>query len=259
MEPLATVSPLAPAPAIKRAFARTGYLNLGCALTTDEVSHYLAMFDADRQRYPYFWHPYGYHQQANYDALVTTPAFDGLVRHPAIMHVVDVLMGGPACFGEIGLRRMPAYDGQVHQQWHRDRRHLPAHGLRIDYLKLMIYLTDVDASTHCFSLSPEPVDQPVIGDNAQQLRRGVFDLHGPAGTCLLCNAAVLHTATTRPTKRERKTVQIYYGHRDRPPLANDSAVPASLWRDHADAEVRGFYGVLNSRTELLTSAFGKSA
>ena len=240
----------------RQAFARDGFVNLGLLLTPSEVVHFRDLFETDRRKYPYFWHPYGYHQQANYDALITSPAFDGLIRHPKILPAVESLMGGDVCFGEIGLRRMPAYDGAPHQQWHRDRAHLPGHALRLDYMQLMVYLTDVDATTHCFSLSPESVDQPVLVDNAAQLRRGVYDLHGPAGTCALCNAAILHTATTRPTEVERKTVQIYYGHRDRAPLANDSAIPATLWRDHEDAETRAFYGVLNDRTRLMAAAYG---
>lgn len=40
------------------------------------------------------------------------------------------------------------------------------------------------------------------------------------------------------------------------PLANDSCIPATLWRDHADPETRAFYGVLNRRTELYLAAFG---
>ena len=87
-------------------------------------------------------------------------------------------------------------------------------------------------------------------------RGGVHDLHGPAGTCALFNVSVLHTATTRPTQAIRKTAQIYYGHRDRAPLANDSGIPATLWRDHPDAETRAFYGVLNQRTKMYMAAFG---
>ena len=236
-------------------FAQQGFVDLGCVLDPAETAHWLGLFDEDRRRYAYFWHPYGFHQQANYDALVTTPAFDGLIRHPKLLPLVESLLGGPACFGEIGLRRMSAYAGQPHQQWHRDRAHWFEHPLRVDYLQLMVYLTDVDEDTHCFSLSPESVDDPILREDGAQLRRGVYDLHGPAGTCALCNAAILHTATTRPTEVERKTVQIYYGHRDRAPLANDSAIPATLWRDHSDPETRSFYGVLNERTRLLLSAF----
>ena len=239
----------------RAAFAKQGFVDLGVVLDPAEVAHWLALFDDDRRRYPYFWHPYGYHQHANYDALVTTPEFDGLIRHPKLLPIVESLLGGPACFGEVGLRRMSAYSGEPHQEWHRDRAPRLEHPLHVDYLQLMVYLTDVDEDTHCFSLSPESVDEPILGDSAAQLRRGVYDLYGPAGTCALCNAAILHTATTRPTDAERKTVQIYYGHRDRAPLANDSAIPATLWRDHPDPEIRAFYGVLNERTRLMLSAF----
>ena len=243
----------------RAAFARHGFVDLGPVLEPAEVAHWRHLFDEDRARFPYFWHAYGFHQQANYDALLTTPEFDGLIRHAKLLPRVESLLGDAACFGEIGLRRMPPYTGEPHRQWHRDRAHWREHPLRLDYLQLMVYLTDVDEDTHCFSLSPESVDEPVLADASTQLQRGVYDLHGPAGTCALCNAAILHTATTRPTRVERKTVQIYYGHRHRPPLANDSAIPATLWRDHPDEETRGFYGVLNERTRLLASAYPDSA
>ncbi len=237
--------------------AETGVANLGQILQGKELDIWRDLFDADRADYPYFWRAYGHHQQANYDALITTPRFDDLIRHARILPTIEDLMGGPVCFGEIGLRFMGPYDGQFHQGWHRDKPHWPEHPLRMDYIQLMVYLTDVDESTHCISFSPESIDQPVLLDQKSQLDRGgVYDLHGPAGTCALFNVAALHTATTRPTTSERKTVQIYYGHRDRAPLANDSGIPATLWRDHPDAETRAFYGVLNQRTKLYMAAFG---
>jgi|ETNmetMinimDraft_26_1059896.scaffolds.fasta_scaffold251375_1 hypothetical protein len=36
-------------------------------------------------------------------------------------------MGGPVCFGEIGLREMRAYDREQHQGWHRDKPHWTDH------------------------------------------------------------------------------------------------------------------------------------
>ena len=165
-------------------------------------------------------------------------------------------MGGALCFGEIGLRYMGPYDGEFNQGWHRDRNHWDNHPLRMDYIQLMVYMTDVDESTHCFSLSPESIDEPVLKDNgAQMARGGVYDLHGLAGTCALFNVALLHTATTRPTKATRKTAQIYYGHRGRAPLANDSGIPATFWRDHENPETRAFYGALNERTKVFMAAF----
>ena len=237
--------------------AETAVLNLGQVFQGGELEELRSMFDADRANHRYFWHAYGHHQQANYDALITSPRFDELIRHPRILPVIEELMGGPVCFGEIGLRYMGPYEGQLHRQWHRDKPHWPEHPLRMDYMQLMVYLTDVDESTHCISFSPESIDQPIQSDQQSQLARGgIYDLHGPAGTCALFNVAALHTATTRPTTSERKTVQIYYGHRGRAPLSNDSGIPTSLWRDHPDDEARGFYGVLNQRTRTYMAAFG---
>jgi hypothetical protein len=239
-------------------FAANGFVNLGKLLDDEDVARFVAMFDDDRRRCPNFWAPYGYQQDANYDALVSSPEIDDLIRHPRILPHVEALMGGPVCFSEIGLRWMPGYEGAVHQQWHRDKPHWQDHPLRVDYIQLVVYLSDVDAGTHCFSLSPESLDDPVLEDAEAQLARGgQYHLEGPAGTCALFNVSVLHTATVRPTPagRERKTAQIYYGHRDRRYLADDSAIPAALWRDHPDAETRAFYGVLNERTRLWLTAF----
>ena len=238
-------------------FAQNGFINLGQVLDATDLKYFHDLFEQDRAQYPYFWRAYGHHQEANYDALITTPKFDELIRHPKILPVVEELMGGPVCFGEIGLRWMGPYDGKFHQGWHRDKPHWPEHPLRMDYIQLMAYFSDVDEGTHCISFSPESLDQGILKDNQAQLKRGgVYDLHGPAGTCALFNVSVLHTATTRPTQTIRKTAQIYYGHRDRAPLANDSGIPATLWRDHADEETRAFYGVLNERTRIYMAAFG---
>ncbi len=237
-------------------FAQYGYLVRTDLLTPGEVRKFNRLFAADREKAPLRWVQRGT-QAGNYDALVTSPAFDTIIRHPLILRAVEELMGGPLCFGEIGIRHMGPYEGEPQQGWHRDRAHWPEHPLRMDYIQLMLYLTDVDESTHCFSLSPESVDDPILEDKTKQLERdGAIDIHGPAGTVCLFNVAVLHTATTRPTRSERKTVQIYYGHRQRPYLADDSLIPPMFWKDHPDPEVRAFYGNLNQITRLYLHAFG---
>ena len=221
-----------------------------------ELVRFQTMFDHDLKTLSYFWHNYGYWQYANYEALISSPDFDDLIRHPNIYPRIEALMGDPLCFGEIGLRLMNPYQGEVHQDWHRDRTHWLEHPLRLDYVQLMVYLTDVNEEDHCISLSPESVSEPVLKNSEIQLKRGgEYDLQGPAGTCALFNASLLHTATTRPTDNERRTVQIYYGHRDRPPLANDSTIPPMFWRDSEDTETRAFYGVLNERSRIYAKAF----
>jgi hypothetical protein len=238
-------------------FRKHGYLVRSDLLSADEVREFLDLYDGDREEFSYRWHPFGKYQHANYDALVTTLGFDRLVRHPVILERVVALMGGPVCFGEIGARHMGPYDGPAAQEWHRDRPHWRDHPLRMDYIQMMLYLTDVDDTTACFSISPESVDDPILEDREAQLKRGGrVDIHGPCGTVCLFNASVLHTATARPTAKERKSVQIYYGHRDRAFLANDSLIPPIFWNDQADPECRAFYGNVNDVTRVYGKAFG---
>lgn len=239
-------------------FQLNGYLDLGRVLTDGEVERFTAIFDRDRRHKSYAWHPIGQHQTINCDALVTSPQFDDLVRCPRVLTPIQELMGGPVCFSEICIRHMATYDGELSQAWHRDRPHWKEHSLRMDYLQLMLYLTEVDPTTHCFSISPESVHAPMAADNEAQLAEGgSLDCHGPAGSAFLFNVSVLHTATVLPTRRERKTVQVYYGHRKRPYLSDDSLVPPRFWRDHSDPKVRAFYGNLNDKTRTYTAALSQ--
>jgi ectoine hydroxylase-related dioxygenase (phytanoyl-CoA dioxygenase family) len=241
-------------------FKQNGYVVLTDLLSAQELKRFVGIFDTDRSDHRYRWHSYGYHQSANYDALITSSAFDEMVRHRAVLSAVEELMGGPTCFGEIGARHVRDYSGDLHRSWHRDRPHWSEHRYRMDYIQSMLYLTDVNSGTHCFSLSPESIDQPVIKDQDDQLARGgIVDILGPAGTVCLFNVSVLHTATTRQTTAERKSVQTYYGHRDRVPLANDSVIPSRLWKDDPDPETRAFYGNLKDVTKIYSEAFGIGA
>ena len=120
---------------------------------------------------------------------------------------------------------MTPYNGEPNQSFHRDRSHGEKHPLRMDYMQLMVYLPDVNQETRCFSLSPESANAPILNTAGQLDRNGFVDCHGVAGTVVLFYIAVLHTATVRVTKHERKTVQAYYGHRSRTFLRNCSIIP----------------------------------
>ena len=239
-------------------FRRNGYLVLGQLFDDQETARLLAGFDRDREEWGgSMWRPLpSAYQTVNCDPLITWPAVEEIVRHPQILATVEALLGGPSCLAEICLRHMDAHAGEGWQHWHRDRPHWREHPLRTQYIHALIYLVDVDETTHCFSLSPEAADDPILDKEAQLERGGIIDLHGPAGSVVLFNLSVLHAATVRSTESERKSVQIYYGRRDQPPLSNHTAMPARLWRDHPDPEVRAFYSVLNPKSRALAAAFG---
>ncbi len=229
-------------------FQRHGYISLGKILSDEELENFVRIYDRDRSEATGCWYQFGHHQTINCDALVSSPEFDGVIRHPKVMEPLRALMGGDICFSEICIRHMAPHDGEPNRGWHRDRPHRLEHPLRMDYVQLMLYLTDVDKTTHCFSISPESIDQEVLDTEGQLKRGGIHDLHGEAGTAILFNVSVLHTATVRVTQKIRKTVQVYYGHRNQKHLSEDSLIPTALWREHPDPEVRAFYGVLNNKT-----------
>ncbi len=86
---------------------------------------------------------------------------------------------------------MASYNGESNQRFHRDRPHWENHPLRMDYIQLMVYLTDVNQETHCFSISPEPINTPTLETVDQLGRKGDVDCHGIAGTVVLFNISVL--------------------------------------------------------------------
>ncbi|MBT5876702.1 MAG: hypothetical protein HOH43_24975 [Candidatus Latescibacteria bacterium] len=238
-------------------FERNGYLVVKDALTPDEIAFYQGIYDRDRKDTAYFWREIGHgeHQTVNCDSLVSSPEFDQLIRHPMLLPRVETLLGGPACLAEICLRHMRPHREEPVQKWHRDAPHALSHPLRAGWIHLLIYLSDVDDNTHCFSISPEACDDPILDQDAQLAQKGAVDIHGAAGTAVLFNLSVLHTANVRQTDFERKTVQTYYGPRSGPILSHYSLVPTELWRDHPNTEVRAFYGNLNDKSKRYAARF----
>jgi hypothetical protein len=45
----------------------------------------------------------------------------------------------------------------------------------MDYMQLTVYLTDVNQETHCFSLSPESANAPILNTAGQLDRNGIVD------------------------------------------------------------------------------------
>eukprot|EP01051_Picozoa_sp_SAG22_P005340 SAG22_NODE_314_length_12607_cov_177.638311_7_plen_389_part_00 len=253
------------------------YVELGVVLSPEEVQVYEAMMDTDRQMWAHeVWHTAG-NQVINCDGLVTVPVFDALVRHKNILPAVEQLMGpSGVCFSEMCLRYMDPNENpetalSEGEGWHADTRELfDEHPLKMDYIQLMLYFTDVGPDTHCFSVSPSSVSDPALTRATPDWKAehlawrktqcgeplGGRDLHGKAGSAVLFNVSCLHAAHAKPTRQTRKTAQVYYGHPNRPYLSDDSLVPASLWREHPDPEVRRFYSVFNRRTRLYNAALG---
>jgi hypothetical protein len=198
-------------------FASHGFAHLGTQadplLSAVELARFTELFDESRENGE-FWEGYYDYQTRNCEPLRSNIAWDELLRHPKIVAGAEAILGGPVALGEACLRYMPPQTSQSMQRWHRDTPHALRRPHRCGFVHLMLYLSDVDGSSPCWSISPEASNEPVLNTPEQLKRGGVYDLHGPAGTAAFFNLSVLHAATVRPCERGRKSVQVYYGHRD---------------------------------------------
>lgn len=237
-------------------FEANGYVILPDLLSPDEVAALNEAVDRDRRDNPFMWFTTT-SRDYNCNLLLTEPGFERAIRHPRLLPLIERLMGGPFCFEELAVRHRGGEAAPRDTDWHRDRPYWPEHPLRLDYPQVITYLNDVDETTHCFSLSPEPVRGEILPDKEAHLRRGgVLHFYGRAGSAILFNCATLHGVTLRKTERVRRTIQVYYGHPHRPSLSQVTLVPPRLWRDHPDPEIRRFYGKLNRYTRVVSEGVG---
>src|SRR4051812_15613946 len=179
-------------------FRARGFASFGALLSDVEVQRWRALYDHDRSRFADCWRVFvgGPGITIATDPLVTSPAVDGLIRHPGILGAVRAVLGGEERFCEITFRHIAASAAGAPRpdHWHRDFPHDRAHPRRIGWVQALFSPSDVGPDTHCSALSPESVDEPILEPDEQLARGGVHECHGPAGTVVLFNTSVLHTA-----------------------------------------------------------------
>jgi ectoine hydroxylase-related dioxygenase (phytanoyl-CoA dioxygenase family) len=228
-------------------YRANSYVILPDLLSPEQVAELNEAMDRDRRQHPYFWGALN-SRNGSSNLLLTEPVFEPVVRHPQVLPLVEALMGGPICFEELSVQITPPSQESRPTAWHRDRGHWLEHPLHLDYPQIIYYLTDVEPGCHHFTLSPEPADGEVLETAAQVARCGSLPFYGKAGSAILFNSATLHGLTLAATQRERRILQIYYGHEGRKPLAEVTLMPPRLWREHPNPEIRRFYGKLNNYT-----------
>ncbi|MCE2394920.1 phytanoyl-CoA dioxygenase family protein [Candidatus Poribacteria bacterium] len=136
-------------------FKAHGYVILPDLLSPDEVGTLNDAIDRDRETNPFMWFS-GTSPDYNCNLLLTEPAFEMTIRHERLLPLIGELMGGPICFEELAVRHRGSEDEAHDTGWHRDRGYWPQHPLNLDYPQVIYYLNDVNETTHCFSISPEP-------------------------------------------------------------------------------------------------------
>ena len=202
-------------------FHRLGYLKIDQALTPEQLARFNAAVDLHYEHFPDDWLRLSDSFCEGTNVLPHTADFDEAIENPKTLEVLRAILGDDMTFEEFAIMlRNPTANLNEVKGWHRDlvrdydRRH------EIDAVSIMMYLTDVSETDHCFAIVPEsharlldlnPLDVPADA--------GV-DLIGPAGTAVIFHARAIHNARLRQNSTQRRTLQAYF----------------STWRDQRTAE-----------------------
>ena len=233
-------------------FKENGYLVVPDALSTEEVRVINGAIDRDLVENQVMWQDRGQMgRRQNAYALLACPEMDATMRPPTLLPLMQAIMGPDLCAEEHSVMlRAPNPDGNTECRWHRDAGGdaEPPHYTR--YLSVVFYLTDVDDTTHTFSVLPG------TGQSTERLPLDAYDLStaqhlvGPAGTAIFFNAATFHAGNVRQTPSERRTIHIYCGRTTDRYLSNHTIFPRRLW-EGTDEAVQRYYSRPNPITQLL--------
>ena len=236
-------------------FERDGYIVVADALSDDELATINEVIDRDLAENTSLWRgdPQGRYQ--NVHMLLAHPEMDLTMRPPALLPLMEAIMGSDICAEEHSVMiRAANPDGPTECHWHRDSGGQSQPPYYTQYLSVVFYLTDVDKTTHTFSILPgsaqsdeyPPLDEYDLAD--------AVHIEGAAGTAVVFNAYAFHAGNVRQTASDRRTIHIYCGHKEDRYLSNHTIFPRRLW-EGKDAATRRYYSRLNAITELVLAQF----
>ena len=237
-------------------FKENGYLVVPDALSAEEACSINAAIDRDLVENPVMWLDRGQMgRRQNVHALLACPEMDVTMRPPTLLPLMSAIMGKDICAEEHSVMlRAPNPDGDTECRWHRDAGGDADPPYYTRYLSVVYYLTDVDDTTHTFSVLPG------TAQSTERLPLEAYDLSkaqhlvGCAGTAIFFNALTFHAGNVRRTPSERRTIHIYCGRTTDQYLSNHTIFPRRLW-EGKDKATRHYYSRPNPITQLLKERF----
>lgn len=150
-------------------YARTGYQVVPGALSGDQVDAINAAIDRDLAASTPFWLEREHGQVAlSVYALLAHEALDVTMRPPSLLPLLEGILGPELCAEEHSVRIRRPHDGEPYCHWHRDGGGRPSLARRgpfyTAYVSVAYYLSDVDASTHTFSVIPGSAQGEALAD-----------------------------------------------------------------------------------------------
>lgn len=195
-------------------FHRLGYLRVEEALTAEQIARFNHSVDDHLQTFPDDWISLSDSFTEAVDILPNTAAFDEAIENPKTLEILCAILGQRIAFEEFAiLLRNPTGNLKEVKGWHRDLIRDFSRRREIDAVSIMMYLTDVSPTDHCFAIVPESHERLLDMNPVDVAPDAGVDLIGPAGTAVIFHARAIHNARLKENSTQRRTLQAYFSNR----------------------------------------------
>ncbi len=195
-------------------FHKLGYLRVEQALRPEQIARFNKAVDRHLQAYPGDWVSLSDSFCEGVDVLGHTADFDEAIENPKTLEILRVILGENITFEEFAIMvRNPTGNLKEVKGWHRDLIREFQRRKEIDAVSIMMYLTDVSPTDHCFAIVPESHERLLDLNPLDVPADAGVDLIGPAGTAVIFHARAIHNARLKQNSTQRRTLQAYFSSR----------------------------------------------
>lgn len=232
-------------------FDRNGYLRVEQALSDEQVSRFNSAVDRHLIAHPDDWIELSDSFREGTNVLPHTSDFDEAIENPKTLDILRTILGEDMTFEEFAIMlRNPTANLNEVKGWHRDLIREYDRRMEIDAVSIMMYLTDVTETDHCFAIVPESHNRLVDLNPVDVAPDAGVDLIGPAGTAVIFHARAIHNARLKQNSTQRRTLQAYFSQWRDQRTAEWSEIPARLHQKQDPALPPRFYAKWNVSTIL---------
>jgi ectoine hydroxylase-related dioxygenase (phytanoyl-CoA dioxygenase family) len=232
-------------------FDQNGYLCVERALSDEQIVRFNAAVDRHRQAFPDDWLELSDSFCEGTNVLPHTADFDEAIENPKTLDILRAIIGEMITFEEFAIMlRNPTANLNEVKGWHRDIVREFDRRMEIDAASIMMYLTDVTDTDHCFTIIPESHRRLVDLNPRDVPPDAGVDVTGPAGTAVIFHARAIHNARLKQNSTQRRTLQAYYS-RWRDQRTNEwTEIPPRLYQKQDPALPPYFYAKWNVKNIL---------
>jgi ectoine hydroxylase-related dioxygenase (phytanoyl-CoA dioxygenase family) len=232
-------------------FDRNGYLRVERALSDEQIARFNAAVDRHRLAFPDDWLELSDSFCEGTNVLPHTADFDEAIENPKTLEILRAIIGETITFEEFAIMlRNPTANLNEVKGWHRDLVREYDRRMEIDAVSIMMYLTDVTDTDHCFAIIPESHNRLVDLNPRDVPPDAGVDLIGPAGTAVIFHARAIHNARLKQNSTQRRTLQAYYSRWSDQRTNEWTEIPPRLYQKQDPSLPPHFYAKWNVKNIL---------